>query len=54
MRPEGARSQAALTSEDLARVDALAAERGVTRQEAIGVCLLAHRPANDVPDTAQS
>ena len=41
--------EASLTPEDLARVDAFAAKRGITRQEAIKVCLLAFRPANDVP-----
>lgn len=50
--PEAAASlvaagEAALTPEELARVDALAAERSITRQEAIVLCLLAARPAND-------
>ena len=42
-----AEGEASLTSEDLARVDAFAAERGITRREAIVLCVLAARPAND-------
>ncbi len=50
--PEAAASlvaagEGALAPEELARVDALAAERGIARQEAIVLCLLAARPAND-------
>ncbi len=42
-----AEGEAVLTPGELARVDALAAERGVTRREAILLCLLAARSAND-------
>ena len=50
--PEAAASlvaagEASLSPDELARVDALAAERGITRQEALVLCLLAARPAND-------
>jgi hypothetical protein len=43
-----AEGEAALSPDDLARVDALATKLGITRQEAIGLCLVAWRPANDV------
>jgi len=39
--------EAALSPEELAGVDVLAAERGITRQEALVLCLLAGRPVND-------
>ena len=42
-----AEGEKALSPDELARVDALAEARGITRQEAIVLCLLAARPADD-------